>query len=97
MLFHYIETTVSKKKTKTTEEIIIGVNNSNLIVIGVNNSNLIVILVNNSNLIAVKKKALSMKFFTIAHVNARLIRNKAPQVQLEISTRGIDVCASQKH
>ena len=72
-LFHYIETIVSKKKTKTTEEIIIGVNNSNLI--------------------AVRKKALSTKFFTITHVNVRSIGHKAPQVQLEISTQGIDVCA----
>ena len=72
-LFHYIETIVSKKKTKTTEEIIIEVNNSNLI--------------------AVKKKALSTKFFNIAHLNVRSIRNKAPQVQQEIGTQGIDVCA----
>ena len=49
--------------------------------------------VNNSNLTAVKKKALSTKFFTIAHVNVRLISNKAPQVQLEIGTQGVDVCA----
>ena len=32
-LFHYIETIVSKTKIKTTEEIIIGVNKSNLTVV----------------------------------------------------------------
>ena len=72
-LFYYIKTIASKKKTKTTEEIIIGVNNSNLI--------------------AIKKKALSTKFFTFAKVNVRSIRNKASQVQLELGTQGIDVCA----
>ena len=29
-------------------------------------------------------------FFTIAHVNVRSVRNKAPQVQLELGTQGIE-------
>ena len=49
--------------------------------------------VNKSNLIEITKKAKSTKFFTIAHVNVRLIRNKPPQVQLELGTQGIDICA----
>ena len=76
-LFHYIKTIVSKKKTKTTKEIIIGVNNSNLI--------------------AVKKKALSTKFFTIAHVNVRSIRNKAHKSNWRLVLRGLMYVPSQKH
>ena len=49
--------------------------------------------VNKNNLTEITKKAKSTKCFTIAHVNVRLIRNKAPQVQLELGTQGIDVCA----
>ena len=49
--------------------------------------------VNKSNLIEITKEATSTKFFDIAHVNVRSIRNKAPQVQLEIGAHGIDVCA----
>ena len=49
--------------------------------------------VNKSNLTAFKKKARSTKFFTITHVNVRSMRNKASQVQLELGTHGIDVCA----
>ena len=48
--------------------------------------------VNKNNLTEIKKKAKSTKFFTIAHVNVRYIRNKAPQVQLELGTQGIDIC-----
>ena len=72
-LFHYIETIVSRKKTKTTGQIITGVNKSNLV--------------------PIEKKARSTKFFTIAHVNIRSIRNQAPQVQLELGTQVIDICA----
>ena len=46
--------------------------------------------VNKSNLIEIKKKAKSTMFFTIAHVNVRSVRNKAPQVQLELGTQGIE-------
>ena len=44
-------------------------------------------------IIAIKKKAKSTKFSTITHVNIRSITNKAPQVQLELGTQGIDICA----
>ena len=72
-LFHYIETIVSRKKTKTTDQIITGVNKSNLV--------------------AIEKKARITTFFIIAHVNVRSIRNKAPQIKLELGTQGIDVRA----
>ena len=49
--------------------------------------------VNKSNLIEITKEANSTKFFDIAHVNVISIRNKAPQVQLEIGAQGIDVYA----
>ena len=48
--------------------------------------------VNKSNLIEITKEAKSTNFFDIAHVNVRSIRNKAPQVQLELGSQGIDVC-----
>ena len=46
-----------------------------------------------SNLTEITKEANSTKFFDINHVNVRSIRNKAPQVQLELGSQGIDVCA----
>ena len=67
-LFHYIETIVARKKTKTTDQIITGVNKSNLV--------------------AIEKKPRSKKFFTIAHVNVRSVRNKAPQAHWSLILKG---------
>ena len=52
--------------------------------------------VNKSNLIEITKEAKGTKFFDIAHVNVRSVRNKAPQVQLALGSQGIDVCVITK-
>ena len=49
--------------------------------------------VNKNNLIEITKEANNTKFLDITHMNVRSIRNKAPQIQLEIGAQGIDVCA----
>ena len=49
--------------------------------------------VNKSNLIEITKEAKSTEIFDNTHVNVRSVRNKAPQVQLELGSQGMDVCA----
>ena len=49
--------------------------------------------INRNNLIEITKEATTTKYLDIAHVNVRSIRNKPSQFQLEIGTRGIDICA----